>query len=89
MPLQISLLQQVVSALDQLVSPIAADHSESFANDGFLRWIVATRQYGLCGPLEVTPRPSNQPEPLAKVIERSGLRYYSGRDESRYSNVCE
>ena len=76
------LLQQVVSALDQLVSPIAADHSESFANDGFLRWIVATRQYGLCGPLEVTPRPSNQPEPLAKVIERGGLRYYSGRDES-------
>ena len=76
------LLQQVVSALDQLVSPIAAKHSESFTNDGFLRWIVATRQFELCGPLEVTPRPANQPEALASVVERRGLRYYSGRDES-------
>ena len=76
------LLQQVVSALDQLVSPIAVEHSESFTNDGFLRWIVATRQFGLCGPLEVTPRPGNQPEALASVVERSGLRYYSGREES-------
>ena len=76
------LLQQVVSALDRVVSPIAAEHSESFGNDGFLRWIVATRQYELCGPLEVRPRPSNQPEPLATVSERGGLRYYSGRDEA-------
>ena len=76
------LLQQVVSALDQLVSPIAAEHSESFRNDGFLRWIVATRQYQLCGSLEVTPRPSYELEPLAKVVERGGLRYYSGYDTS-------
>ena len=76
------LLQQVFSELDRIVSPIAAQHSESFANDGFLRWIVATGQYELCGPLEVSPRPSHQPEPLTAVIERSGLRYYSGRDES-------
>ena len=76
------LLQQVVSALDQLVSPIAAEHSESFSNDGFLRWIVATGQFKLCGPLKVTPRPTNQPETLASVVERRGLRYYSGRDES-------
>ena len=76
------LLQQVVSALDQLVSPIAAEHSESFRNDGFLRWIIATGQYELCGSLEVTPRPSYEPESLAKVVERSGLRYYSGRDTS-------
>ncbi len=76
------LLQQVVSAVDQLVSPIAAEHSESFSNDGFLRWIVATGQFALCGPLEVTPRPTNQPEALESVVERHGLRYYSGRDES-------
>ena len=76
------LLQQVISALDQLISPIAAKHSESFTNDGFLRWIVATGQFDLCGPLEVTPRPSNQPETLASAVERSGLRYYNGRDES-------
>ena len=73
------LLQQVISALDQVVSPRAAQHSESFANDGFLRWIVATGRYDLCGPIEVTPRPSNESEPLATVIERSGLRYYGGR----------
>ncbi len=76
------LLQQVVSAIDAVVSPIAAEHSESFGNEGFLRWIVATRQFNLCGPLEVTPRPSHQLEALAAVVERSGLRYYSGRDES-------
>lgn len=76
------LLQRVFSELDRIVSPIAAQHSESFANDGFLRWIVATGKYELCGPLEVSPRPSHQPEPLTAVIERSGLRYYSGRDES-------
>ncbi len=76
------LLQQVVSALDKLVSPIAAEQSESFSNDGFLRWIFATRQFELCGPLEVTLRPTNQPEALASVVERGGLRYYSGREES-------
>ena len=76
------LLQQVVSALDQMVSPIAAEHIESFSNDGFLRWIVATGGFDLCGPLEVTPRPSNRPETLASVVEHRGLRYYSGRDES-------
>ena len=76
------LLQQVVSAIDGVVSPIAAEHAESFANDGFLRWIVATRQFELCGPLEVTPRPAHQLESLAAVVERGGLRYYRGRDES-------
>lgn len=76
------LLQQVISALDQLISPIAAEHSESFRNDGFLRWIVATSQYQLCGSLEVTPRPFHEPEALAKVVERGGLRYYSGHDTS-------
>ncbi len=76
------LLQQIISALDHLVSPIAAEHAESFANDGFLRWIVATKQFALCGPLEVIPRPANQPEALASVVERRGVRYYSGRDES-------
>ena len=76
------LLQQVVCALDRVVSPIAAGHTESFGNDGFLRWVVATKQYHLCGPLEVTPRPSHKPEPLATVTKRSGLRYYDGRDAS-------
>ena len=76
------LLQRVVSALDNVISPIAAEHPESFSNDGFLQWIVATNQFSLCGHLEVTPRPSGIPEALASVVGRSGLRYYSGRDES-------
>ena len=76
------LLQQVVASLDYLVSPIAAEHTESFRNDGFLRWIVATGQYQLCGSLEVTPRPSHEAEPLAKVVAHGGLRYYSGHDGS-------
>ncbi len=75
-------LQQIIVALDQLVSPIAADHVESFTNDGFLRWIVATGQYDLCGPLKVTPRPNNQSEQLASLVGRDGVRYYSGREES-------
>ena len=32
--------------------------------------------------LEVTVRPSGVAEPLASVVKRNGLRYYSGRDES-------
>ena len=76
------LLQRIVSALDNLISPIAAEHSESFSNDGFLQWIVATSQISLCGHLEVTPRPGGIPESLSSVIGRSGLHYYSGRDES-------
>ena len=75
-------LQQIVSALDRLISPIAAQHAESFANVGILRWIVATNQFSLCGPLEVTPRPNQEVEALESVVERNGLRYYGGRDES-------
>ena len=76
------LLQKIVYALDNVISPIAAKHAESFANDGFLRWITATQQFALCGLLEVTPRPSNKPEVLALLAKRSGIRYYRGRDET-------
>ena len=76
------LLQQVISDLDSLISPIAAKHDESFANDGFLRWITETGQFALCGPLEVTPRPSSKSEILTSLVKRSGVRYYSGHDES-------
>ena len=76
------LLQRIVSALDNLISPIAAEHPESFSNDGFLQWIAATKQFSLCGHLEVSPRPSGEPEALASVIGRRGLRYYGGRDPS-------
>ena len=76
------LLQQIVSALDSLISPIAAEHAESFGNDGFLRWISKTGKFALCGPLEVTSRPSGKSEELASLVKRSGVRYYSGRDES-------
>lgn len=76
------LLQQIVWALDNLISPIAAEHDESFANDGFLQWITATGQFALCGKLEVVPRPSGKPEVLASLVKRGGVRYYSGHDES-------
>lgn len=75
-------LQRLIVALDKLISPLAADHVESFSNDGFLQWVASTNQFALCGPLEVTPRPGGQPEPLGSVVERSGVRYYGGRDES-------
>ena len=86
------LLQQVISAIDALVSPMAAEHPECFANDGFLRWLLATRQFQLCGPLEVTARPFTQPEQLESVVKRHGLKFYSGRDESairRYASEDE
>ena len=76
------LLQQIISALDNLISPIAAEYTESFFNDSFLQWIVTTNQISLCGSLEVTPRPSGEPEALESIVERGGLRYYSGRDQS-------
>ena len=76
------LLQQIVWALDNLISPIAAEHDESFANDGFLQWITVTGQFGLCGKLEVVPRPSGKLEVLASLVKRSGVRYYNGNNES-------
>ena len=76
------LLQRIVSSLDNLVSPTAAEHPESFSNDGLLQWIATTNQFSLCGYLEVTVRPSGVAEPLASVVKRNGLRYYTGRDES-------
>ena len=76
------LLQRIVSSLDSLISPIAAEHVESVGNDGFLRWIDAARKYDLCGPLEVTVRPSGEAEVLSSVVERGGVRYYGGRDEA-------
>ena len=76
------LLQQIVSALDNLVSSIAAEHAESFANDSFLRWISGTKKFDLCGQLEVALRPAGTSEALASVVQRAGIQYYSGRDES-------
>ena len=76
------LLQQIIWALDNLISPIAAEHDQSFANDGVLQWITGTGQFSLCGRLEVVPRPSGKPEILASLVKRGGLRYYSGYDES-------
>jgi molecular chaperone HtpG len=86
------LLQQLITAIDNLVSPLAAQHSECFGNDGFLRWLLATRQFHLCGPLEVTARPFTQPEPLQSVAKRHGMKFYSGQDESvirRYASEDE
>ena len=75
------LLQRIVSHLDSYISPIAAEHTESFANDGFLRWIVSKGQFQLCGQLTVSPRPSMQDETLSSIVERGGVQYYSGHDE--------
>ena len=75
-------LQQIVSHLDNYISPIASDHAESFSNDGFLRWIVSRRQFQLCGQLTVTLRPSLQEETLSSIVDRENVQYYSGRDES-------
>ena len=76
------ILHQVLSAVDHLVSSLAGEHIESFRNEGFLRWIVRTQQYHLCGPIEITPRPYQQAEPLATAVERAGLRYYEGIESS-------
>lgn len=76
------LLQQLLTAIDNLISPVAAGHPESFSNEHVLQWIAATGQYDLCGPLEVSFRPSGDPETLQTVVQRSGLRYFGGRDPS-------
>ena len=82
------LLNQLVLAIDDLVSPIAAGHPESFGNDGFLQWIVATNQFQLCGPMEVVPRPASDPESLSSAVGRGGIRYYGGRDQSIISTYA-
>ena len=76
------LLQQIISALDNLVSPVAAEHAVSFTNDSFLRWIGGTKKFDLCGRLEVTLRPVGEPVTLSSVVDRGGIQYYGGQDES-------
>ena len=76
------LLQQLLTAIDGLISPVAAGHPEAFANEHILQWIAASGKYDLCGPLEVNFRPNGDPEALETVVQRSGLRYYGGRDPS-------
>ena len=76
------LLQQLLAAIDSLISPVAAGHPEALSNEHVLQWIAATRRYELCGPLEVSFRPGGDPETLETVVQRSGLRYYGGRDSS-------
>lgn len=75
-------LQNLIAELDKTISPLAADHPESFGNEGFLHWVANTRQFRLCGPLEVAPRPGGGSEPLSSVVKRAGVRYYAGRDEA-------
>ena len=76
------LLQQLLAAIDSLISPVAAGHPEALSNEHVLQWIAATRRYELCGPLEVSFRPGGDLETLETVVQRSGLRYYGGRDPS-------
>ena len=76
------LLHQIVASLDDLVSPIAAQHPESFSNASVLQWIASTKQFHLCGPLEVTLRPAGHIETLESAVQHSRLRYYSGHDQS-------
>ena len=75
-------LHRIVAAIDSVVSPLASKHPESFGNDGFLKWIVNTKQFTLCGALEVSQRPSRKTETLSSLVRQSGLRYYGGRDEA-------
>ena len=76
------MLQRIVAALDNLVSELATNHAESFNNDGFLQWIVNTRQFSLCGKLEANTRPTGHTETLESLIAHSNFRFYSGRNES-------
>lgn len=76
------LLQSVISSIDQIISPMAAKHVESFSNDCFLRWIVETGQFNLCGSLQVEPRPSGISADMDSLVKYRGIRYYSGRDDA-------
>ncbi len=76
------LLQSIVIDIDNMISPIAAKHIETSSNEGFLQWTVATRQLQLCGQLAVTIRPFVEQETLASAVQRHGIQYYSGREES-------
>ena len=76
------ILQRIVGNLDNVVSEIASTHTESFANDGFLRWVAANGRFDVCGPLEIATKPKSEVERLEAVVLREGLKFYSGRDDS-------
>ena len=75
-------LQQIISALDEIVSQLACEHTGSLSNDSFLGWIANTGKYSICGPLLVTVRPSGAEETLEAIASQGSARYYGGRDTS-------
>ena len=76
------ILHNLISILDDIASRTASRHPESFNNDSFLRWIVQTKNFALCGNLEVMVRPSGHAQSLSQLVGLPSLRYYSGRDET-------
>lgn len=77
-----NVLTKVLMSLDNVVSEIAASHSESFNSEHFLRWIQNTRKFSLCGNLEATVQPSGVQERLAELVGRPGVRYFGGNDSN-------
>ena len=77
-----NVLTRILISLDSVVSEMAANHTESFNNENFLRWIQKARKFSLCGQLEARVRPSGAQEPLSKLAERAGIRYFGDNDPS-------
>ena len=83
------ILQDLVSTLDHLASQIALRHPESFNNNSFLRWIVQTQNFGLCGNLEATVRPDGHAQTLSQLVSRPGVHYYSRPRSNSDQHPCE
>ena len=76
------LLQQVVSALDRLVSPIAATHSESFSTTAFsVGSLQLDNSSSVARWKSHLALPTNLKRWL-RSLHGGGLRYYSGLEES-------
>lgn len=78
-------LQEAMTALDELVSLSLAERVESTNNNAFLEWARAHDRYDLCKNLLVRMEPDQQSLPLSEVQRRSETKpvlVYGGSDRT-------
>ena len=78
----LQLLQSMMVEIDHFTSEMLSEHNECDSSTSFMRWIVASGRYDLCGRLRMTIRPGERIS-LRNISDRSNGRamlLYQGSD---------
>ena len=82
----IQVLQSLVSAVEELISPIMADTEYADQNTDFMTWVTRNGRYDLCGKLRANVLPARSKpwtlREVANLSQKIRIHSYDGRDES-------